>query len=276
MIRSLKAVVADVDGTLVDKGQPMHEATRNAIIRLHEEGVLFGLATGRKINKSIFARNRDWGLPFEFDIMIGMNGGQVWDSRHEGFENYYMLKREVMREIIDRMSPLHCNAMMYEDEKMVALYWDEQIHSSMMRNNMEVLITEGDADRICIRDNYNVIFRFDPERTAEVAAYAKTLDCDRYRSVQTSDGIIEFMDPRVNKGLGLRKYAERNNADIGEIMAFGDMDNDAELVKAAGWGVCLLNGSEVTKAAADAVTEYTCAEGGVGRYLEDHWFSRRK
>jgi hypothetical protein len=44
--------------------------------------------------------------------------------------------------------------------------------------------------------------------------------------------------------------------------------------EAAGWGVCLKNGFDPTKAVAQAVTEYGVEEDGVGRYLETHWFNR--
>ena len=54
-------------------------------------------------------------------------------------------------------------------------------------------------------------------------------------------------------------------------MAFGDNDNDAEMLGAAGLGVCLKNGSAYSKQLADVVTEYPCEEDGVGRYLYEHW-----
>ena len=91
-----------------------------------------------------------------------------------------------------------------------------------------------------------------------------------YNAIMTSPGIIEFMDPRVNKGMALHKYSERNNIPIDEIMAFGDMDNDKEMLKEAGWGVCLINGSDASKAMADCITEYPCTEDGMGRWLETY------
>lgn len=267
-------ILADIDGTLIDKGQPMVPITKQSLIEMHDRGALLGLATGRKINKSMFERAKDWGLPFEFDAIIGMNGGQLWDRFHEGIESYYMLEKETMKEIISLMAPLKLNPMIYEEDHMVACYFDDMIHSSMKRNNTEVIITDGDTDRLCINENYNVLFRFKEERTEEVAAFAAKLDCERYHGILTSPGIIEFMDPRVNKGLALRKFAARNNIPVSEILAFGDMDNDRELVRDAGWGVCLLNGSDVTKQAADEITEYTCTDGGIGHYLYDHFLNR--
>ena len=270
MIDKVTTIVADIDGTLVNKGESIMPITKAALEKLHQEGVLLGLSTGRKINSSMFNRAKDWGLSFNFDVIIGMNGGQLWDKDHEEIESYYLLSTADMKEIIERMSPLGLNVMIYEDDHMVTLHFDDMIHASMQRNHIEVIVTDGDTDRLCVRPNYNVLFRFDPERTEEVAAFAKTVDCERYHGIMTSPGIIEFMDPRVNKGMALHKYSERNNIPIEEIMAFGDMDNDKEMLKEAGWGVCLANGSDISKSMSDAVTEYPCTEDGMGRYLEQY------
>ena len=270
MISKITALIADIDGTLVNKGDDIMPITRNALEKLHAEGVLIGLSTGRKINEHMFKRASDWKLTFPFDVLIGMNGGQLWDKDHEEIESYYLLEPERMKEIIARMAPLRLNPMIYEKDYMVCTYLDESVRASMQRNHMETVITDGDTDRLCIAPNYNVIFRFEEERTEEVAAFAKTLDNENYHGIMTSPGIIEFMDPHVNKGMGLHKYSERNQIPIEEIIAFGDMDNDKEMLKEAGWGVCLLNGSDITKANADAVTEYSCTEDGMGKYLEKY------
>ena len=63
-----------------------------------------------------------------------------------------------------------------------------------------------------------------------------------------------------------------NGIPLDEFIAFGDLDNDIALLEKAGWGVCLLNGSDKTKAVAQAVTEYDVRHDGVGHYLEDHWY----
>ena len=274
MINKVTAIVADIDGTLVNKGESIMPITKEALEQLHRNGVLLGLSTGRKINRSMFQRAKDWGLSFAFDVIIGMNGGQLWDKDHENIEESSLLEPDTMKEIIARMSPLQINPMVYEKDYMVTAFFDENIQASMQRNHMEVLVTDGDTDRLCIQPNYNVLFRFDPERTEEVRAFARTVDCERYHGISTSPGIIEFMDPRVNKGMALHKYSQRNSIPMDEIMAFGDMDNDKEMLREAGWGVCLVNGSDITKSMADAITEYSCTEDGMGRYLMKYVLNR--
>ena len=274
MINKVTAIVADIDGTLVNKGESIMPITKEALEQLHRNGVLLGLSTGRKINRSMFQRAKDWGLSFAFDVIIGMNGGQLWDKDRENIEESSLLEPDTMKEIIARMSPLQINPMVYEKDYMVTAFFDENIQASMQRNHMEVLVTDGDTDRLCIQPNYNVLFRFDPERTEEVRAFARTVDCERYHGISTSPGIIEFMDPRVNKGMALHKYSQRNSIPMDEIMAFGDMDNDKEMLREAGWGVCLVNGSDITKSMADAITEYSCTEDGMGRYLMKYVLNR--
>ena len=50
-------------------------------------------------------------------------------------------------------------------------------------------------------------------------------------------------------------------------MSFGDMSNDNELLRTAGWGVCMKNGSSDAKASANDITEYTNNENGFAQYI---------
>lgn len=266
-----RAVLADIDGTLCLKGGQLGEQTKRALEFLHENGILLGLATGRAINRRVFTMRDFWSLSFQFDVMIGMNGGQLWTAEDPKVKNFHLLSEDTMREILRKMRPLDLNALIYEDEHMVAMRRDIFQEESMKRNNTKVIFTNGEEERLCIRPNNNILFRYDPEREDEVLSFAKTLACDRYRAMRTAPGCVEFMDPCVDKGEGLRQYASASGIPISEIMAFGDNDNDAEMLGAAGLGVCLKNGSAYSKQLADVVTEYPCEEDGVGRYLYEHW-----
>lgn len=53
-------------------------------------------------------------------------------------------------------------------------------------------------------------------------------------------------------------------------MAIGDGENDIEMLKIAGWGVSMANGSELTKAAANAQTASNDEDGAaeaIYRYI---------
>ena len=54
------------------------------------------------------------------------------------------------------------------------------------------------------------------------------------------------------------------------LAGFGDTSNDNEMISVAGLGVCLLNGSDDTKALANDITDLTCEEEGFADYVEKH------
>ena len=56
MIDKVTAIIADIDGTLVNKGESIMPITKAALEELHQKGILLGLSTGRKINSSMFQR----------------------------------------------------------------------------------------------------------------------------------------------------------------------------------------------------------------------------
>lgn len=278
MIEKLTAVAADIDDTLLPKGKTMMPRTRAALQRLHQEGVLIGPASGRPLDHRTLDRAKEWDLGFEFDFAIGMNGGELYDRSTDTFEKYFMLASEDIRTILTPIAHLDLNAIVYINgyDEIAALRMDNFMIDSINRNHSHVEI--GDVDFLSRYDTGKIEIHLQPEDMDEFMSICEANSSPRWIVIKTFEGYghitMEFVDPRVNKGYALRKYSEKHNIPMSEIMAFGDMDNDRDLLKEAGWGVCLLNGAEATKAAAEAITEYTVEEDGVGRYLEDHWFNR--
>lgn len=64
-----------------------------------------------------------------------------------------------------------------------------------------------------------------------------------------------------SKSIGMRKLAEHLKIDVKDIVAFGDGDNDYELIRDAGLGIAMGNGTEKVKAVADYVTESVADDG---------------
>ncbi len=272
MIRKLTALFCDIDGTLTLEGGQLMPKTRQALERLHQEGVLIGIASGRPVDSRILSKASDWGLSFAFDAVIGMNGGELWDRFHDGVGKYHLLKKECTREILSFLDGLDINAYIFEDgyDCIAALRMDEAMKETIRQNNAHVVI--GGIDRLCEKDTGKLEVRYRTDDEETVMNVVSAHHSKEWTAVRTYTGTVEFIDPAVNKGLALKEFAKRNNIPAEEIMGIGDMDNDIGLVRDAGWGVCMINGSEKTKAAADDITEYDVLHDGVGEYLEKNWF----
>jgi Cof subfamily protein (haloacid dehalogenase superfamily) len=78
---------------------------------------------------------------------------------------------------------------------------------------------------------------------------------------------LEFASPDVTKAAGLDFVAEHVGFARGQTIAFGDGENDIELVEWAGYGVAVANAHERVLAAADFVCP-AVGDEGVAQVLE--------
>ena len=72
---------------------------------------------------------------------------------------------------------------------------------------------------------------------------------------------IDLLDRQGGKVRGIREYLERRGILPEETMAFGDGDNDIEMLRFAGIGVAMGNASDAVKAQADYVTASVDEDG---------------
>ena len=78
--------------------------------------------------------------------------------------------------------------------------------------------------------------------------------------------LIEISDEAAGKHAGLKKLLEMLKIDPSEAIAFGDGDNDSEMLREAGLGVAVSNAGELCRAAADMITASN-EEDGVAEAL---------
>ena len=83
-------------------------------------------------------------------------------------------------------------------------------------------------------------------------------------------GLVEISAPGVTKAAGLAEVAVAAGVDASDVVAFGDMPNDLEMLRWAGHGVAMGNAHPALKDVADEVTA-TNAEDGLALVLE-RWF----
>jgi len=79
--------------------------------------------------------------------------------------------------------------------------------------------------------------------------------------VEATGFAIHLMEKGHSKMAGVRKACELIGVDVSEVVAFGDADNDALMLKGCGYGVAVGNASEKAKNAADLITQGRHSEG---------------
>ncbi len=270
MNRNIRLVVADIDGTLTNNKRILTDVTKKTIDQLIEKGIFFGLASGRCVDNQVMHYYKEWGFKKQFDILIGMNGAQLYDGINNKRYDYHSLSKEDVREICELVKPLDVNPFVYDDGNMVCLKEDEATVASSSRNEMPFIVSP-DGSLIFNKDRPKLMIRVDEDKMEALEKYIEENKKEKatYRTVKTQRTMLEFIDYRTNKGDALVNFCQLNNIDLKDVMTFGDISNDNELLEVAGVGVCMINGSDETKAYADDITEKSNDEDGFAHYLQE-------
>lgn len=262
-----KLFVADIDGTLVNNKRELLPLMKEVLEIFHRNNILVCLSSGRPFFQ-IKPLEEEWGLDFPFDAMIGLNGAELYDHETNKTYQYDLLKEDVIKEIVELMTPYKAgNCFIYKDDKMYTMHIDEQMRDSAYRHKMGVELAPN-IEFFYGKQNAKILFRFETkEALDEVVNQLNIPEDASYYYFRTQPTMLEFADKKTNKAHALIELCKKRGIDLKDVIAAGDMTNDNEMLKVAGLGICLKNGSEDTKASADVVTELDHEHDGLAYYL---------
>jgi HAD superfamily hydrolase (TIGR01484 family) len=140
-----------------------------------------------------------------------------------------------------------------------------QIRGDMVAQDV---LSEDVAELLTIRAAVKLLVMSRSLPTLDLYAVVKPLLCGRLDvtySWVTETGLLEMSAPGVSKASALRILMREADISPAEVVAFGDMPNDVEMLRLAGCGFAMSNGHP------DVRSEFTDAgannESGFGRTL---------
>ena len=254
MDKSIKAIFFDVDGTLLShKSNEVPASTRRALARLRAEGVKTVVATGRHMIELEKLPVND----LSFDGYLTLNGDLMLDENKKVYAGTPIDKGEM--EVL---------AAMFSARKIPFVLIGENdryinfVNETVIRTQEE---TKGTVPEIGCYSGENVyqILAFVPEKEKNI------LDglLDECAITSWNDTGIDIIPRGGGKSAGINQFMEQYGIERSEIMAFGDGENDIEMLKFASIGVAMGNASDEVKAAADYVTD-SVDENGIENALK--------
>lgn len=268
MNKQITLVATDLDGTFLDSQKRVSDINREAINQLKQHGILFGIASGRPTD-TIRAMIRQWGIADSVSFIMGMNGGSIYDVRRREKHEYFLLPGTIIIDIINFFEDLdvffhvlvgsirYTSKSTEETRRHAELFGETEIET-----DLRIFLQDRDVNKL--------ILMCDPSYMPVVLERAKQYTDTRTTHYMTADDLLEFVDPHINKGFGIKKLAKHFGVQMEHVLAFGDAPNDALMLRDVGHGVCMVNGSDISKSMADEISDYTNDESGVGRFIEEH------
>ncbi|MFZ3589202.1 Cof-type HAD-IIB family hydrolase [Bacillus sp. DJP31] len=259
-------IAVDLDGTLLTDNKIISSRTKLALQNAMNAGHHVVIATGRPYRASQMYY-KELGLTTP---IVNFNGALVhhptsstWGTFHSPFDI------KTAKQIIETGESFTVKNILAEVIDDVYLhYHDEEMMNIFTTGNTK--IQTGDLKEILLHDPTSVLIHANEEHVADIRkhlsdVHAEVIDHRRWGAPWH---VIEIVKSGLNKAVGLKRIAEHFNVPTDRIVAFGDEDNDLEMIDYAGHGVAMGNAISQLQSISNFITK-TNEEDGIAHYLEE-------
>jgi Cof subfamily protein (haloacid dehalogenase superfamily) len=258
----VQAFACDLDGTLIGRDGALRPRTRAAIARARAKGIPVLVATGRMF-RSVRPYLDQASLS---EPVVCYQGAAVVDPGSGEFLLHAPLDLDVAREAIEALAELGLSPNVYVDDQLFVARETEYSRAYSVFQHLPV--TEvGDLPAWLDRPPTKLVQVAEPPLLAEIRPGLERRFDGRMFVTTSLPYMLELGNPSVTKGSGIAFVATQLELDLEHVIAFGDGENDVELLDVAGAGVAVETGHPRLLAIADA----TCAgpeDEGVARVIE--------
>ena len=271
-----KLLASDFDNTLVPFGEPRpRTAVVKAVKKLQAAGGKFVLSTGR--GDCVINKEQLGGI--RFDYAITCNGACVVD-KNGAIVAEHPLTNEEMYALVDFCEdynyPLQFD---FRDAYYAYCEYDalKGFYDGMANSGLFCLDGE-DQDRHLIDMPHAAFVVMPPEELAHFNEKYGHLELHFMQVggvAQNGWYCYDVVRGGMDKGVGLADLCEKMGLTLADAVAAGDSANDVGMLKAAGLGCCMDNGTPDAKEAADRIIG-DVREDGLAALIEELWFDGPK
>lgn len=244
----IKAIFFDVDGTLIShQSGTIPQSTRDALTELRNKGIKTFLATGRHMLEIQQQPVND----IYFDGYATLNGQLCYDSDRSLFYGVPIESgdcKKLLYLFAQRKTPI----MIVEKDNMYINFVNDGVCCAQQAISTPIPPI-GDYTR---EDIYQFIVYAAKDGEKEIV--------DQISECQTSrwnEYAIDIIPKNGGKVSGILQFLKHYGIDQNEIMAFGDGENDIDMLKFASCGIAMGNADGNVKKNADYVTDAVDANG---------------
>jgi Cof subfamily protein (haloacid dehalogenase superfamily) len=258
----------DLDGTVLRRDLKITPRTRAALEALRERDMRLVVATGRRFEG---AREHARRLGFaDGDPLICYGGSMV--RRMNGGETllHLRLQRSLSVEVLEWAAERDLHARVFVDGHIITSP-DTTASLGHLRRSEELGVSVVDSPADWLRDGgeepTKLVLVDHPEAIERWLEEARTVFAERLFVTRSLPHYVEVGGLEGTKSTALQFLLDHWGVDPARTIAFGDAENDIDMLRYAGHGVAVGGMTEEVRKAADAVAP-TVDEDGVAAYLE--------
>lgn len=272
-------ICTDLDGTLLNKDCYIRSYSRDVINRLNRLGHIVCLFTARPERASLdYYRQLRLQTP-----LVNYNGAVIFNPTDEGFTPiHFFINTEVIYKIFQnpKIQELFLNVILETPDGTYFLkdfrkkVTNEQVKQELAKFNIyttqDIKFVSDDFAKLK-NGAFSILVELRDMKKAKILEDEIRKICSsvvvRSWTEEHVGTIIEINSLFPNKGMALKYLSVYYDIPLERCYAFGDNENDVEMLSIAGFGFAMKNGTKNAKAAAKFITKHNNHEQGVAQEL---------
>ncbi|MFE3574524.1 Cof-type HAD-IIB family hydrolase [Lysinibacillus sp. NPDC059133] len=243
-----KIVFFDVDGTLINyEDGRIEESTRNAIQQLKNKGIHIVAATGRPL--SMCQDLRSVGI----ETFITANGAYV---KHQDQVIHKMPIAKEIVQVVKAFADENKQSLSFFTEQLSMNYVQEEETLKAMQETLSLQEFPIINEDIVTQEVYLMCLYGDEDIEKKYTSTFPHLLFKRWHPY-----ITNVLQHDVSKSIAVQAVLDYFDLSPEEALAFGDGDNDIDMLEQVGFGIAMGDGSEALKNVADFITKKSTENG---------------
>lgn len=262
--KSIKVVITDLDGTLLNSNHQISEYTKTVFQQLHSQNYLIIVATGRHHLDAI-PIIETLGCPV---YLITSNGARVHSPSMELLYSFDM-KSDAIKEVLSIGIDPEITTVLFKENVWQTSRENKKLNSFQTVMNYPYEIVDFNS----IKDLSAIKLLFTHNDHQKLVALKneiyKSVFCD-FNYAFSLPFCLEFMDKSVDKSIAILRILEKYNLTFEESIAFGDGFNDEKMLVASGKSLIMENAVENLKSKLSHLEVISSNDNdGVAKYLTE-------
>ena len=259
-------IVLDLDGTLLTDEKVISSLTKETLLKAKQAGHQVMIATGRPYRASQLYYN-ELGLTTP---IVNFNGALIHHPKNPLWQTIHTtVDLHVVHDVVESVHK-------YEYDNLIAEVMDDvYIHREddgalQMFHMGSPNILMGDLKHTLQQNPTSLLVHADDVNTPIIRQHLQDVHAEliEHRRWGAPFPIIEIVKKGLSKAVGIDHIAKEMGIPRDRIIAFGDEDNDLEMIEYAGVGVAMHNGIAELKNIANEIT-LSNNEDGIARVLQE-------
>lgn len=265
-----KLICCDLDGTLLTSKNKIESEAMTLLRQLQDKGVHVAITTGR----AGFDARSHAELISDKTYYMGSNGAVIGNKDQIIYDS--SMSTDEKTKVFDLIATHRFKPIFVTKDRIYVYHWAHYIfhkffyHRGRPGDVINYIPKMDNLKKEVMKDTCKVhkVITLPKWKKSSRLLSASIKKLNAFELAITPGNVFEITGQGISKGSGVKRLCDHLSIDMSEVVAFGDSQNDIDMLESVGLGVAMDNASDQVKTYADRITK-SHNDKGVAFVLKD-------